>query len=165
MIIHFESNVPYLPSPNSVEFVVSNKLAPCELTMTSFMVPLLVDGSVVLANNRRRGLEIPGGHVDLGETLCAAAHRETVEETGYWVSNIRALGYLRMESFGTVPAGWKYPHPTSYQQFFVGRVMYHEPYVENDECLAPRVLSSSAAQILLNEQRRQIYLAALLTIR
>jgi 8-oxo-dGTP pyrophosphatase MutT (NUDIX family) len=114
-----------------------------------------------MAHNSRRGLEFPGGHIDAGETPCAAAHRETVEETGYWVSHIKALGYLHMQSEGEKPDGWKYPHPTSYQQFFVGKVLRNVPYVENDECLAPVILTPSQVQTQLDARLQAIYLAAL----
>jgi len=144
-------NVSYLPKPNQVSFIESDQLAPNELTKTSFMIPFMTDGRVVMARNVRRGIEIPGGHVEFNETLTKAAHRECFEETGCWVSHIKPLGYFEMKSQGQVPDDWKYPHPLSYQQFFVGQVMYQESYHENDECLTPVVLSDIS---LLNDQQQ-----------
>lgn len=145
MILHTTTNVPYLPLPNTVDVVADLEVAPLSLTKTAFMIGLLPDGSVVMANNRRRGLEYPGGHIDPGESACAAAVREFREETGYYVSHIRAIGRLLMTSGGVVPDDWKYPHPIGFQQFFVGDVMGFDPYVENDECLAPVIISPSEA--------------------
>ena len=50
-------------------------------------VPVWDDGTVTLLSQRRHGLrarsiEVPGGHVDEGETPSAAARRELREETG-----------------------------------------------------------------------------------
>lgn len=164
-IIHELVNCHYLPKPNVVKFIHDDVLAPLSHTKTAFMLPLLPNGDLVMAMNRRRGLEFPGGHIDPGETSCQAAHRETVEETGYWVSHIRSLGYLLMLSEGKVPADWKYPHPLSFQQFYVGDVMWNTPYVENDECLAPAIVKRENAHLVLDDQRLAIYKAALSLMR
>lgn len=163
MIIHTTRNVAWLPAPNSIEVVASEILAPQHLTTTAFMIILTRDNKVIMAHNRRRGLEFAGGHIEPGETPTQAAVREAFEETGHRVSHIRAIGFQMMISEGTVPADYKYPHPLGFQQFFVGESMSHVPYVENDECLAPvamdivhalRYLSSSRAALLTQAVRK-----------
>lgn len=141
MIVHTVRDVHYLPAPNIVEVVLSDELAPTGLTRTAFMVPVCEDGSVVLAVNQRRGIEMPGGHIDGEETAEIAAIRECFEETGAVVRDVRPLGYLRMTSAGEAPDGWLYPHPLSYQQFFAGAVVRIEDYSENDECAAPVMIN------------------------
>ena len=44
--------------------------------------------------SRRCTLEIPGGLVDPGETALQAAQRECLEETGYRIRTVHALGVL-----------------------------------------------------------------------
>ena len=137
VIAHFDYNVAYLPLPNRVEIIVSDHLAPFELTKTAFLLPFFDDGDVLLAHHQRRGLEVPGGHIEAGETLIEAAVRECYEEVGCSVKNVRPVGYLKMISDGSIPEGWRYPHPISYQQFFIGQIASVRPYASNDECAPP----------------------------
>lgn len=136
-VVYVEHDVSYLPLPNTVEIVITNQLAPVELTRTAFMLPVFDDGALLIAQNRRRGLEIAGGHIEGDETPEVAAIREALEETGCTVTGVRPIGYLRMTSKGVAPDGYRYPFPLSYQQFFAGRAERLDSYVENDECVAP----------------------------
>ena len=137
-VVHVEHDVAYLPTPNTVEVVITSELAPPDLTKTAFMVPVCDDGGIVIAVNQRRGLEIAGGHIEDGETAEQAAFREAFEETGTTVSNVVPIGFLRMTSTAdAAPHGYAYPFPLSYQQFFAGNVENIEPYTDNDECSAP----------------------------
>lgn len=127
-------DLPYLPKPNSVEVWLSGETADPRLTASAFIIPMFDDGSIALAVNRFRGLEIAGGHIEEGESFSVAVSRECKEETGIIVANVIPIGFLKMETRGTIPQGYRYPHPVSYQQFFVGMVSaITEPLVD-DEC-------------------------------
>ena len=57
------------------------------------------DGKIILVNQFRQTLgkntmELPGGHIDPGETPADAAKRELLEETGYSCSEITYMGKL-----------------------------------------------------------------------
>ena len=138
-------DVGYLPRPNRVEAVVTALAAPPDLVRTAFLLPFLPDGSLVMAVNRRRGPEIPGGHIEEGEDALEAAVREAFEETGVIVERPSPLGYLRMVSRGEAPTGWGYPHPVGFQQFFAARVLRVETRDADDECLEPLLVTREMA--------------------
>lgn len=136
-LVFTDYNVLYLPMPNAVEVFLGEEVAPLDLTKTAFVLPMFEDGSFLLATNQRRGIEIPGGHVEPGETLEIAAAREGLEEIGAIVVDLKPFAYLKMQSDGEVPADWKYPHPLSYQQFYVGRITEVRNFEPNAECAEP----------------------------
>ena len=136
-VVYVDTDVEYLPLPNKVEIVITSDPAPVELTRTAFMIPVFDDGGLLIAQNARRGFEVAGGHIEGDETPEQGAIREALEETGCIVKDARPIGFLRMTSEGVAPEGYAYPFPLSYQQFFAGRVDKVEPYIDNDECIAP----------------------------
>ena len=136
-VIRVEEDIHYLPKPNRVETIISDSLPPLDMISTAFVIPVTPNGLGVFVNNRRRGIEIPGGHLEKNETAEMAAVREAFEETGCVVANLRPLGHLRMLVYGGKPKDYKYPFPYSFQQFFAGRVVCQTKFEPNDECLAP----------------------------
>ena len=80
------------------------------------------DGKFLLVEEKAEGrlvLNQPAGHLDEGESLMAAAVRETLEETAWHFVPTALLGVYR----------WR--HPTkgiTYLRFaFVGQVTHHDP--------------------------------------
>jgi 8-oxo-dGTP diphosphatase len=136
-VFHTDDNVGYLPLPNRVEAVLSIHVSDQSLTKTAFLLPVFPDGSIVLAQNQRRGLEIAGGHAEPGETLVEAAVREAFEEVGCVVGDPIPIGFLRMTCAGNIPEGYGYPYPVSFQQFFAAPVVEQVAYAINDECGLP----------------------------
>ncbi|GAA4715728.1 NUDIX domain-containing protein [Brevibacillus fulvus] len=51
-----------------------------------------LEGNLMFTRNTRRGIELPGGKIEPGETSLAAAVREMYEETGYSLSAIEKIG-------------------------------------------------------------------------
>jgi len=64
------------------------------LRLTAFTCPVDAEGRLLMVRHERLGVvrwELPGGHVELGESAADAAVRETVEETGVLVTPGRVM--------------------------------------------------------------------------
>jgi 8-oxo-dGTP pyrophosphatase MutT (NUDIX family) len=119
-------DVPYLPVPNATAVFVTTRdaalgldLPPLHLIPTVLVFSFTRTGQVVLSDLVGRGLDVPGGHVEPGETPAQAAVREALEETGARVKLLLPAGYLR-QTCGGQPDG-RHPHPLSYQLVYAAR--------------------------------------------
>jgi hypothetical protein len=60
-------NIPWLPLPNEIALILDDQLPP--LPAITSALALAFDGERILMTNlRQRGWDIPGGHLDPGET-------------------------------------------------------------------------------------------------
>lgn len=160
-----ERDLPYLPAPSVAELLITDVLAPTRLTPTTFAIPYSDDG-IWVANNTRRGLEFPGGHVEPGESISKGARRETVEETGLLVKNLQPIGVKvcrahhddngRREDL-SVQDGYRYPYPNSFMQFWMGEVAERFRYHENDECLSPLFIPWDEVRAFLAEDGGRLF--------
>lgn len=141
-VVHVLRDVRYQPTPNRSEFILSTTTPSRLLTSTAFVVPVLPDGSVLMSVSLKpdRDLEIPGGHVEKGETQEQAACREAVEEVGAHLGTPIPIGHQRMLSHGARPDPWRYGFPLAYQSFFAAPVLSIDDHVPNDECGPPRIV-------------------------
>jgi 8-oxo-dGTP pyrophosphatase MutT (NUDIX family) len=74
--------------------------------------------SIVLTRSKR-GIELPGGHIDKGETIEQARDREAYEEAGYYVAEATLFGYRKYMNGESAPIGdgRMYP-PVSYSPYY-----------------------------------------------
>lgn len=158
---HRRHDVAYIPVPNVVDVVVSDSVLVPEVNPTAFVFVFTPEGSLVMANNRRRGLEVAGGHIEPGETAEQGAIREAREETGAAVEGLLPVGFFRSLTQAERPEGYRYPFPVSCQQFFAAIAERIEAYVPNDECLEPVTLTPDEAMSTLREAESILFQAAL----
>jgi 8-oxo-dGTP pyrophosphatase MutT (NUDIX family) len=167
-----EVDVGYIPLPNIVSAIVSHGTAPPAITATAFVFPFFDNGDLMLASNRRRGLEVPGGHRDpvldiqgrfvRFETLEETAKRECREEAGVEVLDLTPVGYMLSHSRGNKPVGYKYAFPTACQQFFAGLISETYSFTANDECLLPTRVTQEKARGLFTGRTLALLNAAIL---
>jgi 8-oxo-dGTP diphosphatase len=131
-IVREDKNVKGLPEPNETRLIITDKVPELQLVTCSFVLAFKGD-KLLLTNLNGRGWDIPGGHIEQGETLEEAARRELLEETGAHVDNINFLGYEVISLLGGKPDGYKYPYPESYMVFYCARITSLEDYKENHE--------------------------------
>jgi ADP-ribose pyrophosphatase YjhB (NUDIX family) len=76
-----------------VKYADTNTVLPKkELLSAVFLIAL--DGSKILAIKNERGWEIPGGHIEQGETCEEALIREVTEEAGATFSDAKLLAII-----------------------------------------------------------------------
>lgn len=159
--IHERKDVSYILLPNTVDVIVSDNLVPHEINPTTFAFVFTDDGKLIMANNRRRGPEVAGGHIEGDETSLDGAKREAWEETGAHVDQLTPVGFFRSVTEGEMPENYRYPYPVSCQQFFAGIANRIDKYEVNDECLEPFTLAPSGAKAVLKESEFLLYKVAL----
>lgn len=67
-------------------------------TLSCHCVPFTDDGKVVAINIVGRGIDIPGGHIDEGETATEAIMRETYEEAHITLKNLQLIDVWLLSS-------------------------------------------------------------------
>src|SRR5690242_11643105 len=72
------------------------------------VIPFTADGAMV-ATDDKRGKDLPGGHVAEGESSCEeTAGRESLEEAGITLRNLRFLRAIESDLYGTEPGELTY---------------------------------------------------------
>jgi len=89
---------------------------------------------MLLTRLKKRGWDIPGGHIEGEETPDQAAVRETMEEAGVLVEPVQLIGIQELEVFDPLPRdGWS--SPLSAQVFYLCRVVELLPFAPTEEAL------------------------------
>lgn len=122
---------------NTVEVYLSDELPELELCASSYAF-VFKDGSFLQTELRegerpQRRLDIPGGHIDEGETPEMAAIRETYEETGVHVKNPKLAAYLKITLHNSKPEGFRYPYPTGYMIYYICDFENEEEFNGNED--------------------------------
>jgi len=174
--VHTTNDISYLPQPNQVSVVISDVVAPPDVNPTAFILAFTEKGDVVLTDNVKRGPEACGGHRDpilaedgvtivRMETAAEAAEREGGEEAGVILKSIQPLGIFRSVTGAEKPEGYRYPHPWSTQQFFMGIVdRFDLSLVKRNECHGPVIVKPENAERILGEREFVLYKHAMTTL-
>jgi len=158
-------NIAWLPLPNEIALILDDQLPPIP-AITSALA-LAFDGERILMTNlRQRGWDIPGGHIEPGETPEAAMRREVMEEAGAQLTDVQLLGYQRIRLLGQVPDGYRYPHPDSYQILYLAHVAELAAFSATEEASQRAFFTPTAAQELTwVQENRLMYDQALARVK
>lgn len=130
-ILSKQDNIGWLPQPNTVELLATADLPDLSLCTGAYVFAF--DGDRLLMADLDRGVDIPGGHIDPGETPEAAARRETREETGATLGSLRLFAVQKMTLTGDKPEGYKYPFPVSYQLMYLSNSVTPGVFTTDDD--------------------------------
>ncbi|WP_344491059.1 NUDIX hydrolase [Nonomuraea monospora] len=105
--------VPWIPVAHRLDVILTETLPPAEQTTSAFAFVSDSGGRTLMTYVDRagRGWDIPGGHLEPGESLAQAAARELYEETGLRLppSDLSIFAWQRIELLEPPPAGYRYP--------------------------------------------------------
>ena len=118
----------------SWEFHISKDLPPRELCSAVFCVAMYQD-KIVLTRNHR-GWEFLGGHIEKGETVEDALHREAMEEGGFKIDQFELFGHRKYISKENLKGrrGIYYPFPISYNPHYIAISESEPGECDAEEC-------------------------------
>lgn len=160
-ILRHGIDLPFLPIPNEITEIRDDNLPPAHL-ITSALALAFQGQRILMTNLNARGWDIPGGHLEPGETPEVALHREVWEETGVRLAHVRPFIYQRITLRAPCPPNYRYPYPASYQCLFFALVAETPDFAPTAETRERALFSPADAQKLRwVQENEEVYTAAL----
>lgn len=145
-LLRVTPNISWMPPDSEGRLYHTDELPALEICGTAFAFAFLGE-RMLFTRLAKRGWDIPGGHIEPGETPAQAAVRETLEETGVLVEPLELLGVQELEVFGALPrGGWT--KRLGAQVFYRCRVVEMRPFLVTEEALERGFLSPEQARAL-----------------
>ncbi len=142
-LLYKQNDIFWLPKGMSadVETYLSDEFPSMEFSVSSYAIVFknknILQTDLCEGERTARGLDIPGGHIDVGETAEESVIRETYEETGVLVKNPKLVAYKKITILTQKPENYRYPYPTSYMLYFLCEIEREDSFVANKETHGP----------------------------
>jgi 8-oxo-dGTP diphosphatase len=163
-LLRLDRDIPWLPIPNEITLILDDQLPPAPL-ITSALALAFYDQNLLMTNLNARGWDIPGGHIETGESPEATMHREVMEETGARLENVRLLGYQRIRLLSPCPPNYRYPYPDSYQILYIATIADLLAFLPTEETHERALFAPhEASSLRWVQENREMYDAALSSI-
>jgi 8-oxo-dGTP pyrophosphatase MutT (NUDIX family) len=144
-ILEIKKNPQWAPPGSEILIIKDNQIPPVELIATVHVL-CFQSNRILMALHRERGWDVPGGHVEPGEALENAIIRETMEETGASITNIRPIAHIKLLINANKPVDWKYPYPVGFLLFFYADFIKFESFHQNHETIDKNLFSPDEVQ-------------------
>jgi 8-oxo-dGTP diphosphatase len=132
-LLRTNTKIPWIPENSEARLYQTDELPQAHLCGTAFAFAFL-DDRMLMTRLANRGWDIPGGHLEPGESPDQAAIRETLEETQVVVEPLELVGIQELEVFGPLPReGWN--RPLSVQLFYLCKVLEILPFNTTTEAV------------------------------
>lgn len=138
-LIQVSTDQRFAPRPNTVVVLAAPAAPrPASVPVTSACAVIRDAGGRILLCHHRpaggstRGYDLPGGHLEAGETAELACRREIVEETGLRLAATTTLtlaATIVIDVAGPPPPGYRYPYPLTQMWVYSARVADEKPPV------------------------------------
>ena len=113
-------NISWLPKNSMINIIFEEEPEVPVTVVFCFIFDELKNKVYLMENvNRERGLDVPGGHIDPGETSIEALHREVLEEVGLSIKNV---SYVGSQKIIKNIVDEKYPNHISCQNFYMATI-------------------------------------------
>ncbi len=130
-LLRTNTKIPWMPTNSEARLYHTDEMPPVDICGTAFTFAFMED-KLLMTRLIKRGWDIPGGHIEPGESPEQAVIRETMEETQVVVEPLELVGVQELEVFGSLPRdGWTTPLNT--QLFYFCRVVEILPFVATQE--------------------------------
>jgi 8-oxo-dGTP pyrophosphatase MutT (NUDIX family) len=132
-LLRTNTHIPWMPENSEARLYQTDELPPIQVCRTAFAFAFL-DDRMLMTRLVNRGWDIPGGHLEPGESPEQAAVRETLEETQVLVEPLELVGIQELEVFGPLPReGWT--RPLGVQLFYRCKVFDILPFISTPEAV------------------------------
>ena len=157
-------DISWLPPGAVMQTVLTSQIPPRELITSVFGLSFLRQDLLAI-EHETRATDVPGGHIEPGESPVEALVREFREEGCATVTDAEVIGHIRITINGPQPAEYKYPYPTSYMVAFAARVERLDPFEARFETTGRKLLSPNESRNLTwVQENRELYERALLRV-
>ena len=121
LLIEKKTDIAWLPPDTEIFIIKSEKLPPIEL-VTSVCTLCFSGNKLLMIKHDERGWDIPGGHIEPGESLEEALRREVLEEAGATLSECKCFAHFKFQLNGPKPPDFKYPYPAGYIVLYLSKL-------------------------------------------
>ncbi|HEX9017985.1 MAG TPA: NUDIX domain-containing protein [Anaerolineaceae bacterium] len=143
-LLRVNSRIPWMPSNSEGRLYHTDELPAPESCGTAFAFAFTGE-RMLLTHLVKRGWDIPGGHIEPGESPVEAAVRETLEETRVVVEPVELIGIQELEVFPPLPRdGWT--GRLSAQIFYLCRIVEMLPFVKTEEATGRDLFTPDAVR-------------------